>query len=127
MGDPEQFNVTNDSVESVEKKSKEEKTYEKLKNRVREFFQSRSTGKERIEEIISKTESYLGVYAGNEAKNIKGKAFTPLIMEIIKHVENLKEVLTNLPLQDATISEITLGLRKSFEKLKDALSDMEYK
>ena len=70
---------------------------------------------------------YKGRILITEVKNIKGRAFTPLISEIMMYVENLKEVLTNLPLQDVIISEITLGLRKSFEKLKDALSDIEYK
>lgn len=104
MGDPEQFNVTNDSVESVEKKSKEEKTYEKLKNRVREFFQSRSTGKERIEEIISKTESYLGVYAGNEAKNIKKLLFD---CQDIEGEDEFTEKVTEIlkPLLDFRLSQ----------------------
>ena len=71
--------------------------------------------------------TYKGHMLINEAKNIKGKAIIPLITDIMADAENLKRELTNLSLQDDTISEITLGLRKSFEKLKDALSDKEYK
>ena len=67
--------------------------------------------------------TYKGRMLINEAKYIRGKPVLPLITVIVADAENLKRELTNLSSQDETIREITLSLRKSFEKLKDVLSD----
>ncbi len=69
---------------------------------------------------------YKSRFLVNKAKNIKDKQVLPLIEEITKNVGNLRRSLGNPLLQD-TLTEAILGLRTSFEKLRDALSDIEYK
>ena len=59
-------------------------------------------------------------------KNIKGQQVSPLISEIVTSVENLRRALIDPSLYGENLSEVILSFRISFEKLQDALSDIEY-
>ncbi len=59
------------------------------------------------------------------ATNIKGKQVSPLIVEIADDIESLRRALINPSLHDATLSKVILRLRMSFERLQEALSEIE--
>ncbi|MFC1942580.1 hypothetical protein ACFLWU_05115 [Chloroflexota bacterium] len=49
------------------------------------------------------------------------------VNELFDSIENLRRIMSNPALLDTKLEEAVLGLRVSFEKMQDALSDIEFK
>lgn len=64
--------------------------------------------------------------ANNIKGQHKGQQVSPLNAELTDRVEDLRRALINPSLRDAKVSQVTPGLLMSFEKLQDAISDIEY-
>jgi hypothetical protein len=59
-------------------------------------------------------------------KHIKGKQVSPLITELVEAVESLRRALIHASKYDTNLGKDVLGLRTSFEKLQETLSDIVY-
>ena len=61
------------------------------------------------------------------AKNLKGAMISPLIEEILRELEDIRRALINPDLGRAIINRLIPELHESFRKLRDAISEIEYK
>ena len=61
------------------------------------------------------------------ASNIKGLKISPLISEIVDELEDFRRALINPALGHTILIKVISELRNSFEKLRDAISQIEYK
>ena len=63
----------------------------------------------------------------NTAKNVKGTRISPLIEEVLHDLEDIRRALINPALGRAMIGKLIPELYESFGKLREAISDLEYK
>jgi len=61
------------------------------------------------------------------AKNVKGTRISPLIEGILGDLEDTRRALINPALASAILSKNIPKVCESFKKLRDAISDIEYK
>ena len=61
------------------------------------------------------------------ARNIKGVKVSPIVNEIIEELESVRTALINPALSHPRLIKAIPELRNSFRKLKDAISEIEYK
>ena len=61
------------------------------------------------------------------ASNIKSLKISPLISEIVDELEDFRRALINPALGHTILIKVISELRNSFEKLRDAISQIEYK
>ena len=61
------------------------------------------------------------------AKNVKGTGISPLIEGILGDLEDTRRALINPALASAILSKNIPKVCESFKKLRDAISDIEYK
>ncbi|MFC1965067.1 hypothetical protein ACFLWG_03600 [Chloroflexota bacterium] len=79
-------------------------------------------GKAKFDLIVIAYKGRLLIKAG---RNIKDRQVSSKVSEIVNIAENLRRVLIDPSLHGEKLSEVILNLRISYEKLQDALSDIE--
>ena len=76
-------------------------------------------------ELISITHKARGII--KIVNNIKGAKVSPLVIEITDELENVRRALINPALSHQKLIKAIPELRNSFQKLKDVISEIEYK
>ena len=61
------------------------------------------------------------------AKDLRDKDFPPLLKEVHNDLEEVKRGIFNPKVGSVTLDESVFKLHKSFDKLRDAISGIEYK
>ena len=61
------------------------------------------------------------------APNLKGLKISPLINEVIDELDGVRRAFINLAFDNTILTKVITELHNSFQKLQDAISEIDYK